>query len=248
MKRVLIVDDDPDTLEFLRLLLQQHGYEILTARDGCEAVEILETQPVDLILADVAMPRLNGYQLCQLVKNSAEPNLAMIPLVFVSARALASDIRYAKSLGADDYLTKPFNIEDLLAVIKGKLRAAELLHQTFTQSLFDEPAEATTLTIGNRQLQLDHGQQQAWLDGEKLTLTLKEMRLLEYLARRPGWVVSDVELVKATHGLEQVSKHQARRKSVRSIVAYLRRKLADPLDGAACIQTVRGRGYMLVVQ
>ena len=73
------------------------------------------------------------------------------------------------------------------------------------------------------------------------------MRLLEYLARRPGWVVSDVELVKATHGLERVSKQQARRKSIRSIVSYLRRKLADHLDGAECIQTVRGRGYMFEV-
>jgi DNA-binding response OmpR family regulator len=248
MKRVLIVDDDPDTLEFLRLLLQQHGYEILTARDGCEALELLETQPIDLILTDVAMPQLNGYQLCQRVKKASDPHLVLTPVILMSGRTLASDIRYGKSLGADDYLTKPFDVEDLLAVVKGKLRAAEFLYRTFNQSQLTEPAAVISLTLGDRQLRLDHGQRQAWLDGEELTLTRKEMRLLEYLARRPGWVVSDVELVKATHGLERVSKQQARRKSVRSIVAYLRRKLADPLDGAACIQTVRGRGYMLVVQ
>lgn len=248
MKKILVVDDEPAALTMLELILQRHGYQPLPARDGSEAVDLLQTHRIDLILADVAMPGLNGYQLCQLVKNSTEPALALTPFIFVSARSLASDIRYGKSLGADDYLTKPFDVEDLLAVIKGKLRAAELLHQTFNQSLFDEPAATISLTLGDRQLRLDHSRRQAWLDGQELILTRKEMRLLEYLARRPGWVVSDVELVKATHGLEQVSKQQARRKSVRSIVAYLRRKLADPLDGAPCIQTVRGRGYMLVVQ
>lgn len=248
MKQILVVDDEPAALTMLELILQRHGYRPLPARDGSEAIDLLQAHRIDLILADVAMPGLNGYQLCQLVKSSTEPNLALIPFIFISARSLASDIRYGKSLGADDYLTKPFDVEDLLAVIKGKLRAAELLHQTFNQSLFDEPTAAITLTLGDRQLRLDHGRRQAWLDGQELILTRKEMRLLEFLARRPGWVISDVELVKATHGLERVNKQQARSKSVRAIISYLRRKLADPLDGAVCIQTVRGRGYMLVVQ
>lgn len=245
MKKILVVDDELAALTMLELILQRHGYQPLPARDGSEAVDLLQTHRIDLILADVAMPGLNGYQLCQLVKNSTEPELALIPFIFISARTLASDIRYGKSLGADDYLTKPFDVEDLLAVIKGKLRAAELLHQTFSQSLLDVPPAVINLTIGNRQLRLDHGRRQAWLDGEELILTRKEMRLLEYLARRPGWVVSDVELVKATHGLERVNKQQARRKSVRAIISYLRRKLAVHLAEVACIKTVRGRGYML---
>jgi DNA-binding response OmpR family regulator len=248
MKKILVVDDDPATLTMLELILRRQGYHPLPARDGSEAIELLQAHRIDLILADVAMPGLNGYQLCHQVKNSTDPELAMIPFIFVSARALASDIRYGKSLGADDYLTKPFSLEDLLAVIQGKLRAAALLQRTFTQAQLPEPPPAIALTIGDRHLRLDHGLRQAWLDGEELALTRKEMRLLEYLARRPGRVVSDVELVKVTHGLERGSKQQARRKAVRSIVAYLRRKLADPLDGAACIRTVRGRGYMLVVE
>ncbi|MCB0190371.1 MAG: response regulator transcription factor [Anaerolineae bacterium] len=245
MKKILVVDDEPAALTMMELILQRHGYQPLPARDGSEAVKLLQTHRIDLILADVAMPGLNGYQLCQLVKNSSEPDLALIPFIFISARSLASDIRYGKSLGADDYLTKPFDVEDLLAVIKGKLRAAELLHQTFTQPLLDQPPAVINLTIGDRQLWLDHDRRQAWLDGQELLLTRKEMRVLEYLARRPGWVVSDVELVKATHRLERVSKQQARRKSVRAIISYLRRKLAVHLAGVACIKTVRGRGYML---
>ena len=112
MKRILVVDDDTDTLNFLKVLLQQQGYEILTARDGSEALSLLETQPVNLILTDVAMPSLNGYQLCQRVKNATDPRLMLTPVIMMSGRSLDSDIRYAKSLGADDYLIKPLDLDD----------------------------------------------------------------------------------------------------------------------------------------
>lgn len=247
VKQILVVDDDVEMLALLERVLSDNGYRPFMARDGTEALELLETRQIDLILSDVAMPGLNGYQLCQRVKSSPQPGWALIPFIFISARTLASDIRYGKSLGADDYLTKPFAIEDLLAVIKGKLHVAQRLQIALNPPPSEKPAAVITVTIRDRQLRLDSARQQAWLDGEKLPLTMKEMRLLAYLARRPDRVVSDVELVKATHGLDRVSKQQARRKSVRSIVSYLRRKLADHLDGAACIQTVRGRGYMLVV-
>jgi DNA-binding response OmpR family regulator len=125
VKRILIVDDDPGIVNLLRLLLEERGYEIFIARDGREALELLETQQVELILADVAMPHLNGYELCQRVKNSPNPQLVLTPVILMSGRTLDSDIRYGKSLGADDYLAKPFDIEDLLAVVQGKLLAAE---------------------------------------------------------------------------------------------------------------------------
>ena len=115
MGRVLIVDDELDTLNFLQVLLQKQGYETLPARDGCEALALLETQPVDLILADVGLPHLNGYQLYERVKASPDPRLALIPFIFLSGRTLDSDIRYGKALGADDYLVKPVVAEDLLA-------------------------------------------------------------------------------------------------------------------------------------
>jgi DNA-binding response OmpR family regulator len=246
MKQILVVDDEPAARAWLELVLKRHGYHPRLAGDGTAALELLQASRIDLILADVAMPGLNGYQLCQLVKTSDKPDWALIPFIFVSGRTMASDIRFGKSLGADDYLTKPLVIEDLLAVIKGKLWAAERMQAVFTPARPENPEPVLTLTICDRQLRLDHEQRQAWLDGDELPLTRKELRLLAYLARRPGWVVSDVELVKATHGLERVSKQQARRKSVRSIVSYLRRKLADHLGDVECIQTVRGRGYMLV--
>lgn len=243
MKTILIVDDEPVTLAVLECLLQQHGYQALLARDGSEALDLLHRRQIDLILADVAMPGLNGYQLCEQVKGAADPALALTPVVLLSARSLASDIRYGKSLGADDYLTKPLDLVSLLAIIKGKLLAADRLRVTFNAPAAPQPEPVISLTLGRRQLRLEPEFGQAWLDGQELALTRKEMCLLTCLARRPGWVVSDVELVEATHGLQQASKQQARSKAVRSIVAYLRRKLA----GVVCIETVRGRGYMLVV-
>lgn len=245
MKQILVVDDEPAALTLLEIALKQNGYQPLLAQDGTEALAILDSQPVDLIISDVAMPRMNGYQLCQAVKTS--PQWALIPFILVSGRSQPSDIRYGKSLGADDYLTKPYKLADLLAVIEGRLAVAQRLRASLGQSgPPDQSAPVITTTLCGRQLRLDQARQQVWLDDAELPLTTKEVRLLAALARRPGRVVSDVELVKATHGLERGDKQQARRKSVRAIVAYLRRKLAVYLGDEACIKTVRGRGYMLV--
>ena len=244
MKRVLIVDDDVNTLQFLRLLLQQYGYEIFCARDGCEAVEILETQPVDLILADVAMPRLNGYQLCQQVKSAANPHLALIPVVLMSSRTLDSDIRYAKALGADDYLTKPFLIEDLLAVVQGKILAAERLRTLFAQQA--SGPQTTILVINQQQVKLDYRQHRAWVGEAEIDLTAREMFLFEKLARQPNEVISLTDLLKATHDL--TTDDQEASQLVRPLIRTLRRKLEFHLGDEPYIKNVRARGYLLLAQ
>jgi DNA-binding response OmpR family regulator len=183
MKRILVVDDDPAALTLLDIALKQNGYQPLLAQDGVEALDLLESQPVDLIISDVAMPRMNGYQLCQAVKTS--PQWALIPFILVSGRGLASDIRFGKSLGPDDYLTKPYELADLLAVIEGRLQVARRLRASLGPSgLPDKSTPITTVTLGGRQLRLDHARQQAWLDDTEIPLTKKEARLLAALA---GW-------------------------------------------------------------
>ncbi|MBN1994734.1 MAG: response regulator [Anaerolineae bacterium] len=89
MKRILVVDDDVDTVGFLKVILQHQGYEILTAQDGVEALELLQSHPVDLILTDVAMPHINGYELCQRIKNAADSRLLLTPVILMSGRTLA---------------------------------------------------------------------------------------------------------------------------------------------------------------
>jgi DNA-binding response OmpR family regulator len=244
MKHVLVVDNHPELLQKTRQTLEKAGYRVLTAKDGAEASELLETQQVDLILADVGMPYINGYQLYERIKASPNPRFAVIPFIFLSSRALDSDIRYGKSLGADDYLVKPVNAEDLLAVVKGKLRAAERLQLLFDQQRLEE-LEAITLRINKHDLHLDCKQHRVWSDGQEIGLTAREMFLLEHLARQPNRVVNVVELFRITSG-QDVEQQEAGR-LMRPIIHSLRGKLKACLDGLDCIRNVRGRGYMLIV-
>jgi CheY-like chemotaxis protein len=117
---ILVVDDHAELLENIGLTLEAAGYRVVAAHDGVEALEVLAAQPVDLVLADIAMPHMDGYQLYERVRES--PHWAAIPFVFLTARALDSDVRHGKGLGADDYLTKPIQPEDLLAVVQSRLR------------------------------------------------------------------------------------------------------------------------------
>ena len=120
---ILVVDDQPLTLATLQAALELDGYQIITASDGIEAIEVLQDTHIDLIIADIAMPRMNGYQLFEAVRQDSR--WIHIPFIFLTARSMASDIRYGKELGVDDYLTKPFQLEDLRASISGKLRRSK---------------------------------------------------------------------------------------------------------------------------
>ena len=149
---ILVVEDQPAMQRNMRMGLEMSGYEVVTASDGQEALAVLDQKPVDLILADVAMPRMNGYQLYEELRR--HPRWVLIPFVFVSARALDSDIRYGKALGADDYLVKPFQLEDLLAIVAGRLRRAQELARAVaspagqTAAAVRTPAEGEAITAG----------------------------------------------------------------------------------------------------
>lgn len=225
---ILIVDDEPDLLENVGLALEAEGYRVLTADDGDEAIAVLQSQVVDLILADIAMPRLNGYQLYERVCEN--PQWVAIPFLFLSARTLDSDVRYGKELGVDDYLSKPIRAEDLLAAVRGKLRRAQQLAQASAQ-----------LTVG--QLHIDSGQHRVWLDGREVSLSAKEFTLLECLAQRANQVVPSPELVQVTHGLD--TDHAEAGAILRPLIRSLRRRLGYPAGEMGCIENLRGVGYRL---
>jgi DNA-binding response OmpR family regulator len=241
MKRILVIDDDPDTINFLQAFLQRQGLEILTARDGSEALSLLEMQPVNLILSDIAMPHLNGYQLCQRVKNATDPRLVLTPVIMMSGRSLDSDIRYAKSLGADDYLTKPFDLDDVLAAVQSKLLAAERLQRLFERET--NGVEVVNLIINQLPVRLDYRQHRAWASEQEIELTAREMFLLERLAQHPNTIVSLIDLVKATHDLNTDSQEAGQ--LLRPLLRTLRRKLEFHVGRIPCIKNVRGRGYLL---
>jgi DNA-binding response OmpR family regulator len=155
---ILIVDDQPELLDNLRLTLEAAGYQILTAADGIEALGILQAQAVDLILADIAMPGMNGYQLYERVRQN--PDWTFMPFIFLTARTLDSDIRFGKELGVDDYLAKPIQPEDLLAAVSGKLRRAQQLAQL--SALPASGGKLARIVVGR--LQIDPAQHRVELE------------------------------------------------------------------------------------
>jgi DNA-binding response OmpR family regulator len=238
---ILVVDDQPDLLENLGLALEAAGYRVLTAGDGIEALAVLQSQPVHLILADIAMPRLNGYQLYERVRQN--PDWVAIPFLFLTARTLDSDIRYGKELGVDDYLPKPIQPEDLLAVVHGKLKRAQQLARIPGSPPSSPAAKQSLLTVGR--LRIDPRQYAAWLDGQAIKLSAREFTLLEYLARRANQVIPAQELVHVTHGLDTDPIEAGT--LLRPLARSLRRKLGYPVGDMGCIENVRGAGYRLVM-
>jgi CheY-like chemotaxis protein len=117
---ILVIDDEPAFLEILSLTLETAGYQVFTARNGIEALAVLQRQPVDLILSDISMPHMNGYQFYHRLCENA--HWIKIPFIFLTAHGMDSDINYGKELGVDDYLSKPIRAQNLLSVVRGKLR------------------------------------------------------------------------------------------------------------------------------
>ncbi len=239
---ILVVDDHPAMLHSIRINLEMAGYEVVTADNGVEALEVLNARPVNLILADIAMPRMNGYQLYEQVRQNRA--WALIPFVFVSARTLDSDIRYGKTLGADDYLVKPFHVEDLLAVVAGRLRRAQELEQIVGQPASPEPSPAVGNLIAVGPLRINRQQHRVWRDGVLVELSPREFTFLEYLARRPEQAVSLTELCQVTHGLTTDAIEAGN--LLYPLVRSLRRRLGYAAGETGGIESVRGIGYRLV--
>jgi DNA-binding response OmpR family regulator len=236
---ILIVDDQPLTLATIQAALELDGYQVYKARDGIEALEVLQTTNIDLIIADIAMPRMNGYQLFEVIRRDAR--WIHIPFIFLTARSLDSDIRYGKELGADDYLTKPFQVEDLRASISGKLRRVKQQFHTLPtieQNVTDHSEE---LVLGELRIQPD--QHRLIIGMDEVRLSVKEFSLLLYLARHRGQVIPLEELCKVTHNLT-TDKAEAG-SLLYPLVRSLRKKIAARHIDADVIHTVRGVGYYL---
>ncbi len=248
---ILVVEDQAAMQRTIRVGLTMAGYEVVTAADGVEALAVLGAQPVDLILADIAMPRMNGYQLYDTLRDN--PRWALIPFVFVSARALDSDVRFGKSLGVDDYLIKPFELEDLLAIVAGRLRRAQELMRAVgkpepplpSPPTRTAPAAAAEEFLTAGAIRMHPRQHRVWRDGAPIELAPSEFAFLEYLLRRPGQAVPLTELCKVTHGLETTPAEAG--SLLYPLVRSLRRRLGNPAGQMGCIESVRGIGYRLVV-
>jgi len=233
---VLVVDDEPDLLANITLALNTAGVETVTAANGLTALTVLRANRVDLILADIAMPEMNGYQLYERVRQN--PAWNSIPFIFLTARAMDSDIRFGKEMGVDDYLLKPIRAVDLLAVVRGKLRRAEQL-----LTIKNRPhSDISEIIIGP--LKIDAAQHRVWVNDDEIRLSVKEMALLTELIAASGSVVHFEELIQVTHEMAMDSAEAS--DLLRPLVRDLRRKLNLPPDTLGYVANVRGLGYRLL--
>ncbi len=237
---ILIVDDQRELLENLSLALETDGHQTVTATDGLEALKLLQSQSIDLILADIAMPGMNGYQLYERIRENIE--WVNIPFIFLTARSFDSDIRYGKELGVDDYLTKPIKPEDLLAAVRGRLRRADQLAQAVQHPAPPLAAKDSLLTVGPIQINID--QHRVWLDEKELKLSAREFLLLAHLTQNAGKVISAQALIKVTHQLE--TDHIEAGALLGPLMHALRRKLGAAVGETGLIENVRGVGYRLI--
>ena len=219
--RVLVVDDEPDLLELVRINLAQAGFEVETAETGEEGLARVRSSRPDLLVLDVMLPDLPGTEVCRRIR--AERDLAGLPILMLTARSEEVDRVVGFELGVDDYVTKPFSPRELTLRVKAILRRSGAA-----------PSESGVLHHGA--LELDAGRHRCSVDGESVTLTAKEFRLLESLMGAPGRVLSREQLLDRVWG----SDITVTTRTIDTHVKRLREKLGRAGD---CIETVRGVGY-----
>ena len=221
METILIIEDDAAILRGLADNCRFAGYGVETAVDGEEGLEkALDIQP-DIILLDIMLPKINGYETCRLIRKE---KLDM-PIIMLTAKGEESDIVLGLNLGADDYVTKPFSIKELLARVEAFLRRRRS----------EEPEEAS---FG--QFCYDFQSRKLRRDGLEVELSPKEHRLLEYFLEKRGRALTRDQILNAVWGYNTIAGHR----SVDRFVTTLRSKIDHECQGTSCIQTIREVGYM----
>ena len=223
-ERILVVDDDKEVVRLMRAYLEQAGYEVLVAYDGETALHILRRDRPDLVLLDLMLPDRDGWEVTRLVRS--DPSLAQTPIIMLTARVDVTDRIVGLEMGADDYITKPYDPREVVARIRVRLRS---------------PAKSTpqVLTVGG--LQMDLGRREVRVDGRDVELTPTEFNLLQVLMQRAGYVFTRSELISKGLGAE----YEGLDRTLDSHIRNLRAKIEPDPKKPIYIQTVFGVGYRL---
>jgi DNA-binding response OmpR family regulator len=224
---VLVADDEPKYVYITQLNLEARGYEVLVARDGKTAVELAAREEPDLIILDIRMPGLDGYEACRRIRE-----FTGVPIIMLTAMAEEADKVKGLDLGADDYITKPFGVDELLARVRAALRRAELA----------EVGEAEPIVRAG-ELRVDLNQGRVFLGEREVPLTPIEYHLLSELVRQAGRVVVSERLLEAVWGGE----FEGGERALRQAVYRLRQKIEPDPQDPQYIQTRSGLGYVFVV-
>ena len=228
-KRVLVVDDEANIVDILRFNLQREGYEVLAAYDGKDGLEKARTQSPDLILLDVMLPEMDGFQVCEELRKTDR----LTPIIMLTAREEERDRVMGLELGADDYVVKPFSVRELLARVRTNIRRQEVLSAP-------APEEEANLIRAGR-ITVDTGRQQVRKDGEAVDVSQREYELLRLLASSVGTVFSREQLMTQVWNYDFFGDTRA----VDVAVRRLREKLEDDPASPQLLCTRRGGGYYL---
>jgi len=224
-KRVLIVDDEPRYLRLLEANLRTEGYEVITAQDGLQAVDICSSQPVDLVLLDIMMPRLDGFGATQRIRE-----FSSVPIIILTAKGEEQDRVRGLDLGADDYLVKPFSATELLARVRAVMRRAQLP---------TESGQARFFTHDN--LRIDFARAEVWRGEQDISLSATEYRLLLQFAHNLGKILTSEDLLTSVWGPE----YKGDKEILWVSIARLRQKLEDDPHNPRHIVTRSGLGYLM---
>lgn len=230
-KSVLVVEDEENLLEALRYNLEREGYQVHTAADGGDGLELARKLNPSLVLLDIMLPTLDGFEVCRILRRESE-----VPILILTAKGEEVDRVVGLELGADDYITKPFSIRELVARVRNTLRRAQYLDDGPPPAAATEP---DAYRVGN--LEIDLNRHEARLAGAPLNLKPKEFDLLALLTANPGRAFTRDQILEKVWGYDYVGQTR----TVDVYVSWLREKLqADPTT-ARSIVTIRGVGYRL---
>lgn len=235
-KTILIVDDEKPIVDILVYNLQKEGYNILEANDGEEAISIAFDKKPDLILLDIMLPKMDGLTVCKKIRNSLN-----MPIIMISAKDEEIDKILGLELGADDYITKPFSVRELVARVKANLRKAEasVKMQETTQTSGAAGEEDHIVEIGELILNLDKFEVK--VRGNVIDLTLREFEVLRYLANQPGQIVTRESLLEKVWGYEYYGDIR----TVDVTIRRIREKIETDTSSPKILITKRGVGYYL---
>lgn len=221
---ILVVDDEPRYLRLLEANLRTDGYEVITAQNGKEAIEMFSANPVDLIVLDVMMPQMDGFSVCQSIRQYSN-----VPIIILTAKGEEQDRVHGLDVGADDYLIKPFSIMELLARVRAVLRRAQV----------SSTGQERYFTHGN--LKIDLARAEVWRAEHPVYLSATEYRLLLQFTHNIGKILAAEELLESVWGPE----YRSDKEILWVTIARLRQKVEDDPHSPKHIVTRSGLGYLM---
>lgn len=222
-KTILIVEDENDIVELLKLYLESENYKVLTSSNGLECLEILKTNSVDMIIADIMMPKMNGYELIKEIRNKD----LKIPIIIISAKNMDNDKIVGLNIGADAYITKPFNPLEVIAQVKALFRRCEI----------DLPKEKYILKYDNLELNIDEFVLKK--NNIPINLTTTELKILIKLMKTPNRIYTKAQLYECING--EVFDNSDNAMMVH--ISNIRSKIEDDSSNPKYIKTIKGLGY-----